>query len=175
MAGRLPVSTEPVLIAPLARLAATQIASRNPDHTFVVEIPRHTPPVEADPDLLDQVLRNLYENAVKYAPHGGIIRTTANISNGSITIEITDEGIGISAEHVDSVFERFRRLGADPRIRGMGLGLYLSRHLVEAQGGQIGATSPGPGLGATFMVNLPAAHGWDGADATDGVPTEDAE
>ena len=173
MAGRLPVVTEPVLIAPLARRAAEVIANRSPLHRFEVEIPANLPPVEADPDLLDQVMRNLYENAVKYAPAGGPIRTTASRDGDSVTISVTDEGIGIAPEHVDTVFERFRRVGGDPRVRGMGLGLYLSRHLVEAQGGHIWVTSPGPGLGARFSVTLRIAREWSDAETPDGNTVED--
>jgi PAS domain S-box-containing protein len=165
MAGRLPVVTEPVLLAPLARRAAEAISNRSPLHAFFVDIPANFPPVEADPDLLDQVIRNLYENAVKYAPAGGPIRTTASHDGESVTITITDTGIGIAPEHVDTVFERFRRVGGDPRVRGMGLGLYLSRHLVEAQGGHIWVTSPGPGLGASFSVTLGIARDWSDDDA----------
>jgi len=173
MAGRLPVVTEPVLIAPLARRAAEVIANRSPLHRFEVEIPANLPPVEADPDLLDQVMRNLYENAVKYAPAGGPIRTTASRDGDSVTISVTDEGIGIAPEHVDTVFERFRRVGGDPRVRGMGLGLYLSRHLVEAQGGHIWVTSPGQGLGARFSVTLRIAREWSDAETLDGNTVED--
>jgi signal transduction histidine kinase len=125
------------------------------------------PPAEGDPDLLMQVLRNLYENAVKYAPHGGDVMTVARTSGREITIAVTDQGVGIRPEHVDEVFERFRRPGADPTVRGMGLGLYLSRHLVEAQGGRINATSAGPGHGATFEVTMPIAHGWHDEESND--------
>jgi signal transduction histidine kinase len=122
-------------------------------------VPATLPPVEADPDLLEQVLRNLYENAVKYSPDGGLIRT-ATRDLDRIEIDVADQGIGIAPEHVGAVFERFRRVGGDPTVRGMGLGLYLSRHLIEAQGGQIRAGSPGPGLGSVFTIALPIAHGW---------------
>jgi signal transduction histidine kinase len=106
-------------------------------------------------------LRNLYENAVKYAPEGGVIRTTAESAGDSVAIHITDQGIGIAPEHIGQLFERFRRPGANPTVRGMGLGLYLSRYLVEAQGGKISAASAGPGQGTTFTITLPVAQGWD--------------
>ena len=173
MAGRLPVVTEPVLIAPLARKILAHIDSRSPSHNFTVEVTADIPPVEADPDLLDQVLRNLYENAVKYAPAGGEIRTTASRDGDWVTITVTDEGIGISPEHVDSVFERFRRVGGDPRVRGMGLGLYLSRHLVEAQEGRIGVTSPGAGRGASFSVTLRVAREWQNEPGSQVGPVKD--
>ena len=78
-----------------------------------------------------------------------------------MTIQVTDMGIGIAPDYVATVFERFRRVGGDPTIRGMGLGLYLSRHLVEAQNGEISVRSEGLGHGTTFEVTLPVAEGWD--------------
>ena len=163
MAGRLEPATEPVLLEPLTRRVAGEVAARAPRHVFVVDLPPGLPPAEGDPALLAQVLRNLYENAVKYAPDGGEVRTTAARAGEAVTIEVTDQGAGIAAEQVTRVFERFHRAGADPTVRGMGLGLYLSRLLVEAQGGKIAARSRGPGQGATFSVTLPLARGWDEA------------
>jgi two-component system sensor histidine kinase KdpD len=152
---------------------ADGVAARSPAHGFAVAIPTDLPPMEADPALLEQVLRNLYENAVKYAPAGGAVQTTAAHEGEALTIGVTDEGVGIAPEHAGAVFERFRRVGGDPTVRGMGLGLYLSRHLVEAQGGRISASSPGPGRGTTFTLTLPLARGWDddedqGAGSHDG-------
>ena len=160
IAGRLPVRTEPLLLEPLARATAAEVAAHAPDHDFQVMIPRDLPPSEGDPALLAQVLRNLYENAVKYSPAGGAVRTTASTDDRMVTIQVTDCGIGIAADEVDRVFGRFHRVGTDPSVRGMGLGLYLSHHLVEAQGGHITANSPGPGQGATFSVTLPLARDW---------------
>ena len=160
MAGRLRASTEPVLVAPLARRVAEEIGGRGPSHNFAVDIPPGLPAVEADPNLLEEVLRNLYENAVKYSPHGGTVLTTAEREADAVAIRITDEGIGIAPEHVGTIFERFRRVGGDPTVRGMGLGLYLSRGLVEAQDGPYRRQLPGPGRGATFTVTLPVARGW---------------
>jgi signal transduction histidine kinase len=149
------------MVAPLARNVVSEVSARSPSHDFVVDLPSSMPPVEADPELLSQVLRNLYENAAKYSPHGGQIRTSAEVEGDRVRISISDQGIGIAAEHVPHVFERFRRPGADPTVRGMGLGLYLSRSLVEAQGGQISASSPGPGQGSTFSLTLAVATGWE--------------
>jgi signal transduction histidine kinase len=160
MAGRLPVRTEPLLLQPLAYATAAEIATHAPHHQFLVEIPADLPPSEGDPALLVQVLRNLYENAVKYSPGGGAVRTTASIEGRMVTIHVADSGIGIPADEVARVFARFHRADADPSVRGMGLGLYLSHHLVEAQGGRIVARSPGRGQGATFSVTLPLARDW---------------
>jgi signal transduction histidine kinase len=165
MAGRLQPSTEPVLLEPVARKVAAEVAARSPGFVLPVDLPADLPPAEADPELLAQVLRNLYENAVKYSPGGGEVRTTATCQDGQIVLRVTDQGVGIAPEYVAEVFERFRRPGADPTVRGMGLGLYLSRLLVEAQGGRIAASSPGVGRGAAFEVSLPIARGWAGDDA----------
>ena len=160
-AGRLEPNTEPVLIAPIARRVGGECGERSPRHTFVVAVPSDVPPIEADPALLEQVLRNLYENGVKYSPEGGEIRTTAECAGDSVAIHVTDQGIGIAPEHIGQLFERFRRPGAHPTVRGMGLGLYLSRYLVEAQGGKISAASAGPGQGTTFTITLPVAQDWE--------------
>lgn len=165
LAGRVRASTEPVLVAPLVQRVSAEVAARSAAHTFVAEVPAALPAIEADPDLLEEVLRNLYENAVKYAPQGGPVVTTAERQGDAVAIQVTDSGIGIALEHVGTVFERFRRVGGDATVRGMGLGLYLSRSLVEAQGGRIEASSPGLGRGAAFTVTMPVAHGWN--DASD--------
>jgi len=159
-AGRLEPGTEPVLVEPLVRRVARGVAARAPGFRFTIDVPADLPALEGDPSLLEQVLRNLYENAIKYAPDGGDIRTTADHDGARVTVRVTDPGVGIAPEHVPHVFERFRRPGADPTVRGMGLGLYLCRHLMEAQGGRITVESPGAGRGATFSLDLPVAHGW---------------
>jgi K+-sensing histidine kinase KdpD len=168
MAGRLQATTEPILLAALVGRVSTEVAARSPDYELAVDLPHDLPPAEGDPDLLGQVLRNLYENAIKYSPGGGEVRTTARSDGESVTIEVIDNGVGIAPEHVGHVFERFRRPGADPTVRGMGLGLYLSRLLVEAQHGRIAARSAGVGLGATFAVTLPIAQGWHIDDRASG-------
>jgi histidine kinase len=77
-----------------------------------------------------------------------------------LTITISDQGIGIREAEIERVFERFYRAGGNPSVHGTGLGLYLSRHLVEVQGGQITASSPGLGNGAEFTVTLPIDPDW---------------
>jgi PAS domain S-box-containing protein len=172
MAGRLNAATEPVMLAPLIRRVSAEIALRTAEFDLHVAVPDDLPPAEGDPELLEQILRNLYENAIKYSPGGGTIRTTGDVVDGWIRVDVSDQGQGIAAEHVPHLFERFRRPGADPTVRGMGLGLYLSRLLVEAQGGTISARSPGVGLGSTFSVMLPIAHGWTGGAETSATREE---
>ncbi|MFN8678082.1 MAG: PAS domain S-box protein [Thermomicrobiales bacterium] len=163
-AGRLQAALEPVLLEPLITRIVADFQNRSAEHTFGIEMARMLPPAEADPDLLEEVVRNLYENAIKYAPHGGRVLTTAEVRDDAVVIRVTDEGIGIAPEHVARVFERFRRVGGDNRVRGMGLGLYLCRGLIDAQGGTIEASSPGLGQGSTFTVTLPIARGWTTGD-----------
>jgi two-component system phosphate regulon sensor histidine kinase PhoR len=159
MAGRLSPSTEPVLLAPFVRKVSAEAARMAPQHHFEVEVEAGLSPAEGDEELLIQVMRNLYENAVKYSPGGGEVRTLVRAGENCLVISVVDQGSGIAPEYVDHVFERFRRPGADPTVRGMGLGLYLSRHLVEVQGGRIRAESAGVGRGATFSIELPIATG----------------
>lgn len=161
MAGRFEASTEPILVAPLVQPLIDEFRDHSPGHTLTLEVEEGVPPAEGSPELLKQILRNLYENAVKYSPGGGEIRTAIALHDDHVSIRVIDQGLGIAGEHVPHVFERFRRPGADPTVRGMGLGLYLSRLLVDAQGGRIRAYSPGPGHGATFEVELPMVPDWE--------------
>ena len=163
-AGRLEPETEPVVIPLLVREAVAAARRRSPTHRFSFEETPTIPAAEGDPNLLHQILRNLYENAVKYSPPASMVSTTVDADGRTVTIHVTDQGSGIAPEHLQTVFERFRRPGADPGVRGMGLGLYLSRHLIEAQRGRISVTSPGRDKGATFSVTLPIATHWSRTD-----------
>jgi K+-sensing histidine kinase KdpD len=160
MAGRFQANTEPMIVAPMLQSVIDDFRRRTPGFTFTLSVPADVPLAEGDPELLRQILRNLYENAIKYSPNGGTIHTQATRDGQWVSIRVQDQGSGIAPEHVQTVFERFRRPGADPTVRGMGLGLYLSQLLVEAQGGKIHAVSEGIGKGATFIVDLPVERGW---------------
>ncbi len=155
MAGRLAPMAEPVLIEPIARRTSAEVAATSPNHRFVIQMEAGLPAAEGDAELLIQVMRNLYENAVKYSPQGGTVLTFADTDGDWIRVQVHDNGIGLAPEAVPDLFQRFRRVGGDPTIRGMGLGLYLSRMLIEAQGGSISASSAGPGKGSTFTISLP--------------------
>jgi signal transduction histidine kinase len=119
--------------------------------------------VQADPDALFQILSNLVENAVKYSPSEQTVRIHANktskIADGNEWVEVSveDRGIGIPADRQESVFGRFERFaGKDsPRQKGLGLGLYIAKKLVEAQGGTLSVKSE-PGRGSTFTFILPS-------------------
>ncbi|AEE46191.1 HAMP domain-containing sensor histidine kinase [Cellulomonas fimi] len=117
------------------------------------------PSVRADRHRMSQVLDNLLANALRHTPSGGQITVSAARGDGGVRLVVTDTGEGIAAEHLPHVFDRFYRVGTarDRASGGSGIGLAISKALVEAHGGSIRAASAGPGRGATFTVTLPAA------------------
>jgi PAS domain S-box-containing protein len=110
-----------------------------------------------DPDRLQQVIWNLLTNAVRYTPRDGRITVTGERGPSGISVRVEDTGTGIRREHLPFIFERFRQIDSSTTRSqgGLGLGLAIVRHLVEAHGGSVEATSEGEGRGATFMVTLP--------------------
>jgi CheY-like chemotaxis protein len=110
-----------------------------------------------DESRLRQVVWNLLSNSIKFTPKGGRIDVTAQVSNGFFQIEIADSGQGISAEFLPHIFDRFSQQdsGATKSFAGLGIGLTIIRHLVEAHRGTIEASSAGVGCGANFHVRLP--------------------
>jgi len=117
--------------------------------------------VLADSRRLQQVFWNLLHNAIKFTPHGGRVHVSVVRGAGAVQILVEDSGRGISREFLPHVFERFRQEDSSTtrESQGLGLGLSISRHLVELHGGSVTASSPGVGQGATFTVELPAAEG----------------
>ena len=113
--------------------------------------------VSADSGRLQQILWNLLSNAIKFTPKGGQVQVLLQRVNSHIELSVSDTGIGIPPEFLPQVFERFsqRDSSASRSFGGLGLGLAISKQLVELHGGAIRASSQGPGLGATFVVELP--------------------
>jgi PAS domain S-box-containing protein len=115
--------------------------------------------VKADATRLQQIIWNLLSNSIKFTPKGGKITVKLDRTDSIVQITVTDTGAGISPEFLPFVFDRFKQ--ADGAITkqhgGLGLGLAISRHLVEMHGGTIEADSPGEALGATFTIRLPLA------------------
>ena len=127
-----------------------------------VELRLDAPPgigVIADPRRLEQVFLNLLSNAVKFTPRGGHITVGIEASDTHAEVRVADTGAGIDAGFLPHVFDRFRQGDSAPTraAGGLGLGLFISRQLVEAQGGSIRAESAGAGKGATFTLSLPAS------------------
>lgn len=143
------------------------------DHRFVVDVPADLAPFVADRGKLEQVLANLLNNAVKYSPDGGEVRLSARAEDDHLRLEVSDEGVGISPDEIPNLFQQFRRTGeARERVRGTGIGLYLSRHLVEAHGGRIWATPRHKGT--TFGFTIPLRPAQEVFAATHG-PTDPPE
>ncbi len=113
--------------------------------------------VRGDPDRLQEVLANLLDNALRHTAAGGRVTLSAACSNNTAQLAVADTGEGIAAEHLPRIFERFYRIdsGRSPSRGGSGIGLAITRALVEAHGGRIRAQSAGPGTGSTFTITLP--------------------
>ncbi|MDQ1816330.1 ATP-binding protein [Massilia sp. CCM 9210] len=157
--GKLVLRTEPVCLAAIIQGAVgdmqAQIAAAG--HTLSVTLPAQPLTAQGDPTRLTQMLVNLLTNACKYTPAGGRIALDMRDEGGAAVISISDSGIGIPREALESVFEMFSQL--EPALQrahgGLGIGLALVKGLVELHGGTIGAASEGPGQGSTFTVRLP--------------------
>jgi signal transduction histidine kinase len=112
--------------------------------------------IECDPGRLQQILTNLVDNAIKYSPDGGKIDVRVREGDDTVTIEVSDEGIGITPDSQARIFDKFFRV--DPEmargIGGSGLGLYISKEIVRIMGGTISVSSR-PDVGSTFTVELP--------------------
>jgi CheY-like chemotaxis protein len=114
-------------------------------------------PILGDPARLHQIVTNLLSNAIKFTPNGGKIEVRLARTDAHVRLEAKDTGIGIAAEHLPHVFERFRQVDSST-IRmhgGLGLGLAIVEYLVRQQGGTVCAESEGVGKGATFSVEFP--------------------
>jgi len=125
-------------------------------HEFVIDIPDDFPRIMADQDKFDQIFTNLLSNAVKYSPRGGKVCIQGQVVDGQVQFSVSDEGIGIPADKLTKIFERFERIdNRDTReAGGTGIGLYLVKHLVEAHGGTIWVESE-LGRGSTFTFRMP--------------------
>jgi len=135
----------------LQQAAATCANGRVP----VINIPRDLI-VEADPDLIALVVRQLVENACKYSPENTPVEISAERNNGSVTVRVMDKGPGISPWELDRIFEKFYRgTRGRGRTEGTGMGLAIAKGIIEAHGGKIWAENR-PGGGAVFLFKLPA-------------------
>jgi PAS domain S-box-containing protein len=135
--------------------------------TLVAHVEQDLPTIDADPERLRQVFWNLLSNAVKFTPEGGTVTLSATLAQDVIRAVVTDTGCGIPDHFLPFVFDRFRQAQAsdDRPYGGLGLGLSIVRHLVEAHGGTVSAASDGPGRGAQFTVILPASSRRRATDA----------
>jgi PAS domain S-box-containing protein len=131
-----------------------------PSIELVIKAPKKAPLVAADPDKAHQVLTNLVDNAVKYSPDGGKVIIEITLEGSQLRYAVHDEGLGVPPSEHRRIFEKFYRLDPDLTrgVGGTGLGLYISRELLERMGGRIWVESSGSG-GSTFVAELPIAPG----------------
>lgn len=156
--GRFRLERAPVALEGLIRRVVHSIETGAPRHRFRVLIAHDLPPALADPVRVEQVLLNLLTNAVRYSPGGGTITVSARPSAEGVGVRVRDQGIGIPADKLERIFEKFYRVET-PQVRGVrgsGLGLAICKELVEAHGGRIWVESQ-EGVGSTFSFTLPAA------------------
>jgi signal transduction histidine kinase len=125
-------------------------------HNFGVSFNPGFPVVYADPELMEGVITNLVDNAIKYSPLGGKITITGRAEVDHVRVTVVDEGIGIPRRDLERIFDRFRRGDTSQvqKVRGVGLGLYICKSIVEAHGGRIEVSSE-PGAGSRFTFTLP--------------------
>ena len=150
---------------PLAEIVASAVETSRPlidDSSHTLEIIGGDTDLQlhADPNRMAQVFSNLLNNAAKYTPDGGKIKLIVEPpSANEVTIRVSDNGIGLPADQIDSIFTLFMQIdrSLERRYSGLGIGLTLVKSLVEMHGGRIQVTSPGPGLGSEFSVTLPLA------------------
>jgi signal transduction histidine kinase len=155
-AGVIKIERQPVRLPRLASEVADEVARRFPKHCVLVDFPDEFPLVDADPERILQVLRQLLDNATKYSPNGGLIVLQGRIKKDEAVISVADEGVGIAPEDLNRIFEKYFRVkfGTGTHIVGTGLGLPISRAIIEAHGGRIWAESQ-LGRGSTFYFTLP--------------------
>jgi signal transduction histidine kinase len=147
---------DPAAMLRLARLAA-QDRAEAAGVELVVQADAPLPQVLADPDRMAQVLGNLVDNALRHTVPGGRIVLDARRAGDTVVLGVSDTGEGIEPEHLPNVFERFYRADSarDRASGGSGIGLAITKALVEAHGGTVKAESDGRGKGASFTVTLP--------------------
>jgi signal transduction histidine kinase/CheY-like chemotaxis protein len=125
-------------------------------HVLRVSLPERPVYVEADRLRLAQVLANLLTNAVKYTPAGGDIELSAAVNEEEIVLSVKDSGIGIEPDKLSAIFSMFAQIDPDNHEGGLGIGLALSKNLIELHGGRISVESDGRGKGSRFTIHLPA-------------------
>jgi PAS domain S-box-containing protein len=154
--GRLAIEREPTDLTQLVRNSVEAAGNQVHEHTISVLLPDELV-VDIDPLRIEQVVTNLLDNAIKYSPEGGQIHVSVSLDDGLVWLCVRDHGVGVPLQHRAHIFDRFYQAHAGgplTSMAGMGLGLYISRQIVELHGGRIEAEFPEDG-GTRFVVRLP--------------------
>jgi signal transduction histidine kinase len=155
--GGVSIEPEPMDLAEEIREAVARTIREHADRTVSADLPDELP-IRADRDRINQVLTNLLDNAIKYSPDGGPVTIRASGTGDRVDVSVADSGIGISREQAEVIFERFFQADADAgrRFGGLGLGLYITRAIVDAHGGEIRAEpNAEAGRGTVITFTLP--------------------
>jgi PAS domain S-box-containing protein len=142
-------------VAAVAVHVVEDVLAARPDRVIRVQPPLVPCSVRGSTVWVDRALANLVANAVKYSPDDSPVDVVVSGDDGSVTVSVTDRGPGISEEAQERIFERFERLEESRKQTGTGLGLYITRRLARAMGGDVSVSSM-PGAGSTFVITLPA-------------------
>jgi len=157
-AGRLDLKPTFVDLPELIRRVVARIESQAAGHTLSLDLPDEMEPVLAEPGKIEQVMLNLLGNALKYSPEGSSVEISVRRLKEKSMVSVTDHGIGIPKEQLSHVFDKYHRGGMalEGGIRGAGLGLFVTKSIVEAHGGRIWAESR-EGEGTTMIFTVPLA------------------
>jgi signal transduction histidine kinase len=156
-AGRLELHRSAAHLRSIAERAASNVASLVGSERVVISVSDDLS-AWADAERLEHILTNIVENAVKFSDQGPIEVSATAIGDGMVEVAVRDEGVGIAPDRLPAVFDGPSPSGGRTTPAGTGLGLYLSRRLVEAHGGAIAADSQ-LGRGSTFTLSLPELEG----------------
>lgn len=153
--GLMPLKREQIDINRLISDCIDNLRTLQPNQNLVTEL-GEVPEISADKERIIQVLNNLLSNAVKYSPQGGDIIVRTGTVGENVEVSVRDSGIGMSAETISKLYQRFYR-SSDPKVKtfpGLGLGLYISHEIIKAHGGTLKADSR-EGEGSVFLLRLP--------------------
>jgi signal transduction histidine kinase len=152
--GVLRVQRKPTDLVELVHDATERQRGSFGKHDFIVTAPESLS-AEIDPARIDQVVTNLVSNAIKYSPNGGVIEVHVERVDDQALVSVRDEGIGITPESLKKLFQRYYRSPEASKIaQGLGLGLYVTKRLVELHDGTLSVTSA-TGVGSTFSFTVP--------------------
>jgi two-component system sensor histidine kinase KdpD len=152
--GAIKLHLEPSDVQDLIGTALEQLGKRAAEHEIKINVPEDFPLVPMDFTLMVQVVVNVLENAIKYSPKGSLIEVSASLVDDKACLQIADRGVGIPAEDVRRVFDKFYRVQRPESVSGTGLGLSISKGIVEAHHGNISAHVRAGG-GTLVHVELP--------------------
>jgi signal transduction histidine kinase/HAMP domain-containing protein len=156
--GRLVLDPRPLDLAAVVERILSPFRAMAARHTLRTKLPGVLPVVWGDPDKVEQILTNLVGNAIKYSPGGGEVLVAVEHDGDTVQVSVRDQGIGMSPRDMGQLFEKFYRVDREEvrRAGGTGLGLYITKRLVEMHGGRLWAES-WPGVGSVFRFTLPTS------------------